>query len=233
MATIELVSVPTPSPGAPGVILVHGLSGDPRATWTVQGPGWDSETFWPRWLARERPDLAIWTLGYAAPKSRWPWRGSVALPLYDRARELLDRLDLTVGERPLVFVAHSLGGLVVKELLRIARDEPAHYGWLLRATQGVVFLGTPHRGAWAASALSRFVPLLTSAAIRDLEAHDAHLRQLNRWYTAHAPEFDIHTASHYETRPWRGTLVVDQDSADPGIAGAPLIAVDADHRHIC
>ncbi len=233
MATIEPVSAANPAPGTPGVVFVHGLSGDPWATWTVPGAGWEGERFWPRWLAREWPSLAIWTLGYAAPKSRWPWGGGHALPLYDRARELLDRLDLIVGERPLVFVAHSLGGLIVKELLRTARDEPAQYGWLVRATRGVIFLGTPHRGAWAASAMNRFVPLLTSAAIRDLEAHDAHLRQLNRWFTAHAPGLGIRTASHYETRPLRGLLVVDQDSADPGIAGAPLIAVDADHHHIC
>lgn len=84
-----------------------------------------------------------------------------------------------------------------------------------------------------ASAMTFFAPSLASAAIRDLQAHDAHLRRLNRWYSSHASGLDIRTASHYETRPLRGALVVDQDSADPGIADAPLIPVDADHHHIC
>ena len=56
-------------------------------------------------------------------------------------------------DRPLVFVAHSLGGLLVKAVLRQAFEtdpEPANgrfFHQILTLAIGTVFLGTPHRGS--------------------------------------------------------------------------------------
>jgi hypothetical protein len=54
--------------------------------------------------------------------------------------------------RPLVFVGHSLGGLVIKEAL--IRSSEYHFnkqdeelGAVYPCTKGIVFLGTPHRGS--------------------------------------------------------------------------------------
>lgn len=48
----------------------------------------------------------------------------------------------------MIFVGHSLGGLVVKQALLLA-SESLHdsYHDILNATSGIVFLGTPHRGS--------------------------------------------------------------------------------------
>jgi hypothetical protein len=58
-----------------------------------------------------------------------------------------------VGRRPVVFICHSLGGLIVKELLRKSKlndgNPPAKCS-IATQTKGVVFLGTPHKGAAAA-----------------------------------------------------------------------------------
>ncbi|KJZ73934.1 hypothetical protein HIM_06602 [Hirsutella minnesotensis 3608] len=49
-------------------------------------------------------------------------------------------------ERPLVFIAHSIGGLVVKmALTKASRD--ARYENILRECYGVAFFGTPHQGS--------------------------------------------------------------------------------------
>jgi hypothetical protein len=50
--------------------------------------------------------------------------------------------------RPILFVVHSMGGLVVEEGLTLSRDssEP-HVENVYKATFGVAFLGTPHRGS--------------------------------------------------------------------------------------
>lgn len=52
--------------------------------------------------------------------------------------------------RPLVFMAHSLGGLVVKHMLKQANDcaisRPALYNIFI-STIAILFFGTPHRGA--------------------------------------------------------------------------------------
>ena len=65
--------------------------------------------------------------------------------------------------RPLIFVAHSPGGLVVKDALHQSHSEGiqqivhrARLAAIKTATIGVIFAGTPHRGAgkaqWASCA---------------------------------------------------------------------------------
>ena len=66
--------------------------------------------------------------------------------------------------RKIVFVAHSLGGLVVQDALAQSRNsaEP-HIRQIEHCTMGLLFLGTPHHGAnlaaWASLA-SRMTRLL-------------------------------------------------------------------------
>jgi predicted alpha/beta-fold hydrolase len=51
--------------------------------------------------------------------------------------------------RPVLFVAHSLGGIIVKEMLRRSRDcdlGQAHLHGIFELTAGMTFFGTPHLG---------------------------------------------------------------------------------------
>jgi hypothetical protein len=55
-------------------------------------------------------------------------------------------------QRPLIFVAHSLGGLVVKEMLKRSNDSGSTPGHrylhdVFLSTTALLFFGTPHRGA--------------------------------------------------------------------------------------
>jgi hypothetical protein len=52
--------------------------------------------------------------------------------------------------RPLLFICHSLGGVVVKRALVIAHERSRRYNSIIRDTFGIMFLGTPHRGSNAA-----------------------------------------------------------------------------------
>ena len=52
--------------------------------------------------------------------------------------------------RPLLFVAHSLGGIFVKEALRRSESDRSHHVLLrdiFHSTIEIVFFGTPHGGA--------------------------------------------------------------------------------------
>ena len=96
------------------VVFVHGLSGSHPATWTNSHGG-----CWPNWLAASNLEWRVWSLTYdAEPKG---WLGN-PLPLYDRATEVIPLLRQNgIGEQPLVLVGHSMGGLLIKQLLMSAQ----------------------------------------------------------------------------------------------------------------
>jgi hypothetical protein len=75
--------------------------------------------------------------------------------IFSHARDLLYRLEAKRRQTPsrdLVFIAHSLGGILVKEVLRRSEVDPDQkITKIFRSTTGVFFFGTPHRGSrdWA------------------------------------------------------------------------------------
>lgn len=65
-----------------------------------------------------------------------------------------ERLKTRSKERPLYFVCHSLGGLVVKNALWRSHSSPdAPNKQIVNCTRGIAFMGTPHLGADSAKYL--------------------------------------------------------------------------------
>ncbi|KAH0534088.1 hypothetical protein FGG08_007313, partial [Glutinoglossum americanum] len=75
--------------------------------------------------------------------------------IFSHARDLLYGLEAKRRQSPnrdLVFIAHSLGGILVKEVLRRSEVDPDRkIAKIFGSTTGVFFFGTPHRGSrdWA------------------------------------------------------------------------------------
>ena len=208
------------------VIFVHGLGGDPIETW--RRPDFS----WPDVLGSEMEHVGIWSLGYPAAKS--DWTGS-AMPLGDRAQNVLSLLEAhSIGKLPIIFVAHSLGGLLVKQMLRLAEDL-SQTPWLAisKSTRGIVFLATPNTGSRLAN-LGSFLPVLRpSAAMRDLELNSAGLRQLNLWFRNNVKRIGCQLLVFSEKLPWGPVIVVDEASSDPGIEGVIPVPLDENHISIC
>jgi hypothetical protein len=134
------------------ICFVHGLTGNRITTWTAQG----QSDPWPKTLLPSGLSTArILTYGYDAYVVRRSVAGSNRL--IDHATNLLN--DLTADRalndavsRPIIFVTHSLGGLVCKKAILLSRNNPdAHLQSIFNCTKGVVFMGTPHRGSWMAN----------------------------------------------------------------------------------
>src|SRR5215471_15671113 len=89
------------------------------ATWRQSdNPG----SLWPIWLTKDIPGLSVYSVGYETPISRW--RGS-AMHLTDRATNIFERLliEPQLQTTSLVLVGHSLGGLVIKQIVRTAESD--------------------------------------------------------------------------------------------------------------
>lgn len=132
------------------ICFVHGLTGDREGTWTASG----QTAPWPKTLLPPRlSKTRILTYGYDAYIVR-PVASTNRL--IDHATNLLndlttDRACSHAASRPLIFVVHSLGGLVCKEAILLSRNNPEpHLRGIFDCTKGIVFMGTPHRGSWMA-----------------------------------------------------------------------------------
>ena len=128
-------------------MFVHGLNptGDPdhaRRTWTHEnGTIWPA-TLLPQLLPKARILLFAYNSSVLGNASNVPVAGHAQSLLNDVYHKRLDAQEI---HRPLIFVAHSLGGLLVKQALIEARLNE-RYRCLKASTYGLVFFATPHAG---------------------------------------------------------------------------------------
>ncbi len=222
------------------VLFIHGLGGDADNTWVERG---SKEQLWPLWLLEDSDDLNIWTVEYSAPKLKFNGSG-MGIP--DHATNILEHILRMPGlsEGEIIFVCHSLGGLIAKQILRIANDrtsEAAAQEFLGRVS-GVAFLATPHLGSDISSfasqliprLLMRFVLLKPSIVAASLNRNDPSLQDLNTWYRAWGANGNVRQLVLTERKRMYGVLaVVKPDSADPGLGAATVIPIEVNHENIC
>ena len=167
--------------------------------------------------------------------------------LIDLASNIFERIVKTkeLHEGELIFICHSLGGLIVKQVLRIANEQvkniPAQE--FIGRVSGVAFLATPHLGADLAKNGEKLLPRLLlrglttlkpSAATASLSRNDPNLRALNTWYREWSFHSHINHLVLIETEKLFGILiVVKPDSADPGFLSSRPIPIQANHETIC
>jgi triacylglycerol esterase/lipase EstA (alpha/beta hydrolase family) len=216
--------------GVVDVIFVHGLGGDAVGTWSVGGQASEAKC-WPAWLAEDLPSLCVLSLDYEAEATRWVGRG---MGLEDRATNILTLFETEgVGTRPIAFICYSLGGLIVKQMLRNASDSSdQRWARILKQTRSLFFIATPHAGAGLANVMNLFrVFTRPNDSAEALKANSAMLANLNQWYRDNAK--GIVTYCFYEGDNVAGIKVVDRASADIGMQGVVLRPIDASHISIC
>jgi hypothetical protein len=93
----------------------------------------------------------VW--GYDTMVTRGPTQAANKDGVFSHGQTLLYELDRQRDcRRPIIFVAHSLGGILVKEMISYAdASKEADFLDIIRDISAVVFLGTHHRGSDAAN----------------------------------------------------------------------------------
>ena len=223
------------------ICFVHGLTGNRDSTWTAHG----QSTPWPKTLLPPKLSKArILTYGYDA----YIVRKSVASSnrLIDHATNLLndlttDRACCNASSRPLIFVTHSLGGLVCKEAILLSRNNPdAHLRGIFDCIKGIIFMGTPHKGAWMAdwanipaSALG-LVKSTNKSLLKILETDDQSLESIQVRFWAMIRELReggrrLEVTCFFEELPLPAVgKVVSKESAT--LEGYNPISIHANHR---
>ncbi|KAI9764687.1 MAG: hypothetical protein M1839_005787 [Geoglossum umbratile] len=235
------VAFPTPrvgrrEPSKVDIVAVHGLNGDATRSWTsrISGAYWIVD-----FLPLDIPGARVMTFEYDADAAF----GNSAAGVLNHAKELLsglaDKREEAELQRPIIFIAHSFGGIVVKQALVQASVE-TRYKNICERTVGIIFFGTPHQG----SGVAGYGEVLTRVAasvvrepstqfVRALRANSGQLTQLTEEFRLRLPKCPV--VSFYELRPMRGafSVVVEKDSALLGVNAEDQIPVDANHREMC
>ncbi|KAI2784618.1 hypothetical protein F4815DRAFT_453629 [Daldinia loculata] len=226
------------------IVFIHGLGGTSRWTWSKNR---DPELFWPSKFLPLDSDVClarILTFGYNANFLK---AGSIGVSVLDFAKDLLFNLkyandnqneDLNLGNVPLIFIVHSMGGLIIKEAYIQGQNDP-EYQSIIKAISAIIFLATPHRGTYLAETLNRILQttIITNSKpyISDLVNNSFTLQRLNEQFRHIAPRLDI--VSFYETQPtsvvFKRIMVVEKDSSILGYPGEISKPLNADHHGVC
>jgi len=217
------------------VIFIHGLKGDVEDTW-ISGEGSEAE-FWPAWLEEELPDVAVWSIGY--PADRVKWRGGIAMATQDRATGIFERLlvEQALGRGQIILVGYSMGGVIIKEMLRLAERQSStnpRTADFERRVRKAAFIATPHLGSATASiAVSLGALFRPTDATRGLNRNNPHLRDLNAWFRDYVTRHRLDVLGLGETLRTVWGKIVETDSSDLGLASpARFILLDVNHDTI-
>ncbi|KAF8517759.1 hypothetical protein BU17DRAFT_91618 [Hysterangium stoloniferum] len=160
------------------IVAIHGLDGHREGSWTAE-----NGILWLKDLLPQRlPNARIVTYGYDA--STGSQSKKIDETLYGHAENFISRLALlrdstTTTTRPIIFIAHSLGGIILKFALIHANQcnesHLPHHKQIILLAIGILFFGTPHQGT--AVALSASQMLLVHLPVDENTGH-ALLRNL-------------------------------------------------------
>lgn len=218
---------------------------------------------WPKdWLSRDVPNLRILAVDYPTALSNW--RTDCDLnkdTLRERAILVMKQLEACkVGDREVIWVAHSMGGLLVKQILVICDEQLQELDKsqksnstglrrdflenLLKKTKGVVFYSVPHKGSnldWIERRNLQKLLLLTTEVIELqkgspilVNLHDKFLKLID------CEDIDIKFLTYAEDSissfgvnkvvQWKGVLV-HEDSLQ--FEKGPIHKLHIDHAHTC
>ncbi|KAL8747538.1 MAG: hypothetical protein Q9184_007585, partial [Pyrenodesmia sp. 2 TL-2023] len=243
---LNVVYAPEGGIPAADIILIHGLGGTSRKTWSWNK---DPQFFWPeKWLPSELgfQQARVLSFGYNAHFAS-SGRGNI-LNIADFAKDLLFGMrysldhtsqELEIGRAPIIFVAHSMGGLVVKKAFILGQNDN-QYRHMIASTVAILFLSTPHRGTNLAEILNRIlaVSVFNHSAkqyIAELKQNSPALQDINEQFRNIAPRIEIF--SFFETHQTavgpKKVMVLEKDSSILGYPNEVSKPLDADHHNVC
>ncbi|KAK2597342.1 hypothetical protein QQS21_006038 [Conoideocrella luteorostrata] len=227
--------------GVTDIVAVHGLNGHYEKTWTeeVSQYNWLRDSFTG---ASETITARVMSFAYNAKVQS----SKSTADIFDFAAQLLEcllsqRETVIEQRRPIVFICHSLGGIVFKQAFNAACSQ-SRYENLAKKTIGAMFFSTPHRGSSMASFAAVLGKVMKAAAfgantnttlLKDLQQHSPKLEQVSNIFLQEAGRLRIITFYELNKMDFMNSVVVDKDSAIMHMRAETAVPLDCDHRNIC
>ncbi|KAF8538735.1 Alpha/Beta hydrolase protein, partial [Trichophaea hybrida] len=124
------------------VVAVTGLAGHPFGSWRSRL----TNRMWLQdFLRKEIPNIRILTYGY---NSQLVGPNSTEFRMLDHRRHFVQELRnsrSSIAKRPIIFLGHSLGGILVLQTLLQCKNQILNRD-LFDLTSAIFFFGTPHNG---------------------------------------------------------------------------------------
>ena len=154
-------------------------------------------------------------------------------------------------EHPIIFVAHSLGGLVVKRALKssseISGTKTEHLRSIFVSTYGILFLATPHKGLNASNWRSRLEAICQVALpkvslndkvqlINTLKSNNETLQNIDRQFIQLSHSLHLyffHEGTPTDLGGGRWEYIIDEESASPTIQDDERAVIQKDHIQMC
>jgi pimeloyl-ACP methyl ester carboxylesterase len=199
------------------IIFVHGVMGDSVATWTNS----TTKAYFPALVAS---DSVFQRANVAVVDIPSPILGRA--PSIDELAESM-RLHLEAKEvlahREIIFVTHSMGGLVTRSLLTKYREHA-------KKVKFIYFFATPTTGSSIAS-LARIISSNPQFEKMMPMTSDGYLADLQRTWLASPELAAIPSYCAYEQKSTMGVQIVDQQSAT-NLCNTRLDPINANHIDI-
>ncbi|KAL8929515.1 MAG: hypothetical protein Q9208_001184 [Pyrenodesmia sp. 3 TL-2023] len=235
------------------IVFVHGINGDPHRTWTSD----EGHVFWPADLlpaVMENDKARVLVYGYDVDLTPTA-QGLSKDKIYNHAEQLVAVLSASrrkagATERPIIFVAHSVGGIIIKRAMIHSSGIRGHHTSHLRSifvsTFGILFLGTPHMGSdvakWRSWLDTIYNARHLTPSVKDepylmnaLKTGSETLQSIERDFVQLATRFHIYY--FHEGKPTNlgetSLYMVDELSASPVISDVERATIQQDHLHMC
>ncbi|KAJ5730318.1 uncharacterized protein N7483_004826 [Penicillium malachiteum] len=227
------------------IMFLHGLRGNITKTWTKDGVLWPKDLL-PRDVERSRIFLFGYDSGITHRDQSLVQKTEIHSDADDLcARLVAERSSTKTEEMPIIFVAHSLGGLVAAQILIHGerREESSNARAITRYLRGMIFLGTPFRGSGSAKPAETIRQVMSFMGIhtqqetlkllgRDSERLDELTRAfpdvLNKRRTSQNLDDQIQAFFFYETKKTAAGIVNLQPLKRASAAGPPISVVASD-----
>ncbi|KAI4231434.1 MAG: hypothetical protein LQ349_005611 [Xanthoria aureola] len=199
MSTADVVAEPVNGEDVRvDLVFVHGLSDDWQSTWNSDRHSWSRDS-----LPNDIPHARIFTCGFNTQHGshKDPSLSFSGLQDYEKKRDH--------EKRPVVFLAHGLGGLLLEAFLQ--RCTPP----LQTATKGIVFFGTPN-SIQRKDQRTRFTDAMARIGFTFEDEYLSHLGSITEGFPAWLDNrpFAGRVVCFYERLPVTDELmIVEEESA--------------------